>query len=129
MKSIPWILLAVLLAAGTAYAKDYEVTKKAGPYQVTASIDRNPPVTGRNELTIAVRDAAGKAVKDAKVDIDYGMPAMPGMPPMFYKTPAPLQGDRYVAPLDFSMGGSWNIAVRIARGGKSETVRFTVDVR
>ncbi|PKN36023.1 MAG: hypothetical protein CVU61_00550 [Deltaproteobacteria bacterium HGW-Deltaproteobacteria-19] len=129
MKRMLWIFLAILVVAGTVYAKDYEITKKAGPYQVVAAIDRNPPITGKNQLTIALRDAAGKAVMDAKVDVDYGMPAMPGMPAMSYKTGTTLKGDRFTATMNFSMGGSWNITVKINRGGKTETVRFTVDVR
>jgi hypothetical protein len=57
------------------------------------------------------------------------MPAMTGMPAMNYKTDAVLKGDEYEATLGLSMGGSWNIAVRITRAGKTATMKFTVDAK
>ncbi len=122
-------MVAVLLVAGIASAKGYEVQKKAGEYDVTVAIDRNPPVTGNNGISISVKDAAGKPVKDAAVKVEYSMPAMPGMPPMNYKTDAVLHGDEYKAVMALSMGGSWNIAVKISKAGKTSTVKFTVDAK
>jgi hypothetical protein len=90
MKRVMVIIVAVLLIAGIAYAKDYEVTKKAGEYNVIVKIDKNPPVVGDNNMKIDIKDASGKNVTDAKVKVEYSMPAMPGMPPMNYKTDASL---------------------------------------
>ena len=129
MKRFTVIMLTVLLLAGTVYAKDYEVTKKAGDLTVEVKIDRNPPATGTNNMDIAVKDASGKAVTDAKVLIEYGMPAMPGMPAMNYKTDAELKGDRYKAVMNLSMGGSWNISAKVTRANKTESMKFTVDVK
>ena len=36
----------------------------------------NFPVVGDNNVALTVKDAAGKEVSDAKVMIDYSMPAM-----------------------------------------------------
>ena len=129
MKKLMLIGLAVLLSAGAVFAKDYEVKKKAGDFDVVVKIDKNPPVTGDNGVTIAVKDAAGKTVKDAKVVVDYSMPAMPGMPPMNYKADALLKGDEYKAVMNLSMAGPWNIAVKISAGGKSGSMKFTVDAK
>ena len=131
MKRIIAILAAVafLMACSLALAKDYELTKKAGDYNVQIKIDKNPPVTGINKITVAIKDAAGKAVTDATVAIDYGMPAMPGMGAMNYKTNAAVKGDSYLATINFSMSGPSFINIKITRGGKTQTVKMNVDVK
>lgn len=129
MKRLVFIIIAVLLVAGTAFAKDFEVKKKAGDYDVVVKIDKNPPVVGNNNVTAEIKDASGKAVTDATVVVDYSMPAMPGMPPMNYKANAKLSGEVYKAAMNLSMGGPWNIAVKITRGGKTSTARFNIDAQ
>ena len=129
MKKLMMIGLAVMLVAGVAAAKDYEVAKKAGVFDVVVKIDKNPPVTGDNGVTIAVKDAAGKTVKDAKVVVEYSRPAMPGMPPMNYKADAVLKGDLYAATMNLSMAGPWNVTVKISAAGKSGSLKFTVDAK
>jgi hypothetical protein len=120
----------ILLIAGIAYAKDYEVKKKAGDYAVEIKIDKNPPSVGKNNMEIEIKDAAGKYVTDAKVNVEYSMPAMPGMPAMDYKTDAKLEaGYEYKATIDLSMSGSWNIIVKITRGDKTSKVKFSVDAQ
>src|SRR5512136_1209026 len=103
MKRFTILMVMVLLVAGTAYAKDYEVTKKAGDITVDVKIDKNPPISGTNNMDIAVKDAGGKAITDAKVVVEYSMPAMPGMPAMNYKTDAQLKGNTYKAEMNLSM--------------------------
>ncbi len=129
MKKLALVLLVLLVTAGVAFAKGYEVNKKAGDYDVALTIDRNPPVAGDNQVTIVVKDAAGKMVKDAQVRIDYSMAAMPGMPPMNYKTDAALKGDEYQATMGLSMSGPWNIVVKITRENKTASMKFTVDAK
>jgi len=129
MKKLLMIGFVLLLSTGVALAKDYEVKKKAGEFDVVVTIDKNPPVTGDNGVTVTVKDAGGKAVKDAKVVIDYSMPAMPGMPPMNYKADALLKGEAYAATMNLSMAGPWNITVKISAGGKNGSMKFTVDAK
>lgn len=129
MKKIAVFAMVFLLIAGMAYAKDYEVKKKAGQYDVEVKIDKNPPVAGDNNVSIEIKDASGHHVRDAKVVVDYSMPAMPGMPAMNYKADAELKGDEYKAKMNLSMSGSWNIAVKITREGKTSTMKFTVDAK
>lgn len=129
MKKIVLFVMVVLLTAGLAYAKDYEVKKKAGEYDVVVKIDKNPPVVGDNNMTIDIRDASGKNVTDAKVKIDYSMPAMPGMPPMNYKTDAEIKGTEYKATMNLSMSGPWDIVVKITKAGKTARMKFNIDAR
>ncbi|MFH1026131.1 MAG: FixH family protein [Nitrospirota bacterium] len=129
MKKLVLCLISFLLIAGVAYAKGLEINKKAGEYNVKVSLEKNPPVVGDNPVTVEIKDASGKYVTDAKVRIDYSMPAMPGMPPMNYKAAATLKGDEYRANMNLSMSGSWNVAVKISRGGKRSTVKFNIDAR
>lgn len=128
MKKILIAVLMMVLTGGLAVAKDYEVKKKAGDYDVEVRIDRNPPVVGDNNIAIEVKES-GKAVTDAKVVVDYSMPAMPGMPAMNYKTEAELKGNAYKAVMNLSMSGPWNIAVKITKAGKTTTAKFTVDAK
>jgi hypothetical protein len=128
MKRFAVAIFVLLLAAGFVYAKDYEVTKKAGVYSVQVRIDKNPPVTGQNKMDIGIKDAAGKDVTDAVVAVDYGMAAMPGMPAMNYKAKAALKGSRYLATLNFSMSGPWTVNIKITQGGKTQSVKLNVDV-
>lgn len=128
-KWIAAVLPLVLIITGLVYAKEYEVKKKAGSYDVEIKIDKNPPVVGNNNIEVGVKDESNKYVTDAKVRIEYSMPAMPGMPPMNYKADAELKGNKYTALLNFSMTGPWNIAVKITRADKTSTVKFNVDVR
>jgi len=129
MKRVVMAAMAFFFIGGLAIAKDFQVTKKAGEYTVVVTMDKNPPATGDNNLTVSVKDAGGAVVTDAKVSVEYSMPAMPGMPPMKYSTGAALAGKEYRTKMNFSMSGSWNIVVKVARGGKTSQARFTVDAR
>ena len=121
--------MVFFLLGGLAMAKDFEVTKKAGDYTLVVTIDKDSPTTGDNNLFILVKDGAGADVSDAKVSVEYSMPAMPGMPPMNYKANAALAGKQYKTKVNFSMSGSWNMTVKIVRGGKTAQAKFTVDAR
>lgn len=130
MKKVIAVLTLVVLAAGLAYAKDLEVKRKAGNYDVEIKIDKNPPVVGDNGIEVEIKDASGKYITDAKVTIEYSMPAMPGMPPMNYKTDTELKGYEYKAKMNLSMSGPWNITVKITtKDGKTQSVKFNVDAR
>ena len=129
MKKLVLTVAICLMVAGTVYAKDYEVTKKAGDLTVDVRIDKNPPVAGTNNMEIAVKDASGKAVTDVKVMVEYAMAPMPGMPPANYKTEAALKGDKYRAEMNLSMAGPWSVAVKVTRADKTQTAKFTVDAK
>ena len=128
MKRVTVILAVLLLAFGVAYAKDYTVMKKAGGYTVYVKMDKNPPISGKNQIEVSVQDASGAEIADAAVLVEYSMPAMPGMPAMNYKTKTEVKNKKYMATVDFSMSGAWNINVKITRAGKTHSVKFNVDV-
>ena len=129
MKRLVLAVMLVLFVAGTAAAKDYEVTKKAGDYTVVVRIDKNPPIAGDNNLSVSVKDGTGAEVKDAKVAVEQFMAAMPGMPAVRVKTDTELKGSEYKVKLNFSMAGGWSIAVIINRGDKKAQAKFNIDVR
>ena len=128
MKGFATALIILLLAAGLVYAKDYMVVKKAGNYTVGVKLDKNPPITGPNKMEISIQDDKGGNVTDATVDVEYVMPAMPGMPAINYKAKAELNGSRYLANVNFSMSGAWAVNIKITRAGKSQAVKLNVDV-
>lgn len=130
MKRWSWlVVLLVVLVAVTAFAKESSVQKKAGDYSVDIKMDKDTPVVGSNNVEIVIKDKAGKAVTDAKVVVTASMPSMPGMPAMENKADAKLDGGKYKVRIDLSMGGSWNMSVRITQGGKTATAKWTVDAR
>ena len=130
MKRWSWLVVVVaVFFTGTALAGEYTVQKKAGDYTVDIRMDRNPPVVGANQLDITVTDKAGRAVTDAKVQVIASIPAMPGMPAMENKSDAKIDDGKYKTKINLSMGGSWNMSVRIIQGGKTATAKFTVDAR
>ena len=122
-------MVLLLIAVGAAFASGLELKQKAGEYIVEVRLDKNPAVVGNNSIEIEVKDASGQYVTDAKVKVDYTMPAMPGMPAMNYKADAALSGQKYAAKMNLSMSGSWNVAVKITKGGKTSTVKFNVDAQ
>ncbi len=129
MKRVMLLFVVLALMVGTAWGKNYEVTKKVDDYTVKIEIDKNPPIVGNNHMSITIKDGSGKNITDAKVKVGYSMPAMPGMPAANYKTDAALQGNEYKAKMDFSMAGSWNVEVQIAQAQKVKKVKLNVDVK
>ena len=129
MKKLLVLVVALLMATTLLYAKDYEVSKKAGDFNIVIRIDKNPPVAGQNNMEVAVTDSSGKNVTDATVMVNYSMPAMAGMPPMNYKAEASLKGSIYKAMVNYSMPGSWNNEIRVSRGGKTSSAKFTIDAK
>jgi hypothetical protein len=131
MKRVMVIMAAMflLMTISMANAKDYEISKKSGDYNVQVKIDKNPPVNGKNKMEVFIKDNAGKDVIDAAVNVEYGMPAMPGMGAMNYKANADMKSGKYSAVLDFSMSGAWFVNIKITKAGKTQTVKLNIDVK
>ena len=121
-------ILILVLAVGIVYAKDLEVKRKAGEYDVEVKIDRNPPIIGDNSIEIEIKKA-GKAVTDAKVLINYYMPPMPRMAPMNYKMDAKLKKEKYKATMNLIMAGPWYIAIIINHEGKISRTKLNIDAQ
>ena len=123
-------LLSVLFAStGAVFAGEYNASSKAGDFDAVLTLDRNPPIVGKNNATIALKDSSGQPVTDAAVRVEYGMPAMPGMPAMNYKSDAVQAQGFYQAPLSMSMAGPWYINVKVLKDKKVSTAKFSVDVQ
>lgn len=129
MKKIVILTLMLLLSAGIVWAKGYEVQKKAGELSVVVKMEKNPAGMGENGISVTVKDSAGKEIADAGVKIEYSMPAMPGMPAMNYGSVLAWDKNSYQGKLNFSMSGPWNIVVKIVRGGKTVSTKFSLDVQ
>jgi hypothetical protein len=129
MKKTMLAIMMIMLLTSAAYAKGFEASKQAGPFKLDISLDKNPPATGENNIIILVKDTAGKPVKDAKVNIEYIMPAMPGMPAMNYKTALAGKDGKYYGKLNFSMPGAWSVEVKVEAAGKKGKSKLNIDVR
>ncbi len=125
------IMVAVFtVALALGCSKGYESQKSVDDLTVTLSAARYPLVKGDNALSVRVTDAAGKAVTDAKVDVRYYMPPMPGMAPMEFNSQTALKGSAYTCAANTPMEGGWKVEVSVTRPGKpAVTATFNVDVR
>lgn len=110
--------------------KGYETQKTSGGITVTLSAGSYPLVKGDNALKVKLADSSGKPVTDAKVDVRYYMPGMPGMAPMEYTTQAAPSGNAYSFTANIPMEGGWRVDVTANRGGAAvPPVTFNVDAR
>jgi hypothetical protein len=128
VKILGIFILALLAAVPAVYGKDLDLAGRAGEFEVHARIDRNPPILGRNNIEIEIKDSGGR-VTDAVVTVNYYMPPMPRMAPMNYTINAELKGEKYRATMDIIMAGPWIIRILITRDGKRATAKFNIDAQ
>ncbi len=132
MKKTLWAAVAVVLALAVlaGCSKGYESRKSAGDMNIILKADRYPLIKGDNTFSVDVTDQAGKAVTDAKVDVRFYMPPMPGMAPMELNTSAAPKGNGYAFTVNASMEGGWKVDVTVTRPGKpAVTATYNVDAR
>jgi hypothetical protein len=115
MKKTVVVLMALLVFSSVVYAESLTFETKAGDIAVTVSIDNNPPIVGKNNMNIELRDDQGKAVTDAEIGVYYFMPSMPAMN---YKSSAGLKDGVYTAVIKPTMPGKWDVAITVK--GKGE---------
>ncbi|MBF0556027.1 MAG: FixH family protein [Nitrospirae bacterium] len=129
-KKVFLLLVVVMVLTVTAvYAKELKMVKKVGEYTVQFKLDKASPIAGENAAAIEITDSMGRLVTDAKVKLDYSMPAMPGMPAMSYSADIKQTGEVYNAILNLSMAGSWNIDVKVTHDKKTVSAKFTLDAK
>jgi hypothetical protein len=127
-----WTWLMVFLAvlvAGTAFAKERPVQKKAKDLSVEIQMEKDPPVVGMNRVEIVVTDDDGMAVKDAKVILGAFMAAMPGAKMGRSTAVAKWEGGKYRAKIELPVRGTWEMSVQIIQGGNTTAAKWTVNVR
>src|SRR3954464_1760058 len=106
-----------LLAASCAKSKP-EGALHAGDLLVRLALDPDPPRAGENVLHLDIRDAEGKPVEGARVDLVYDMPAMGAMPEMKGNGEAKaVGGGKYDVSYGLAMLGDWYVTVAIEAPG------------
>lgn len=97
-------------------------------YQVTFVTDPAPPVQDAGTVIVMIKDKQGQGVDAARVSIEANM-AHAGMKPEYADSTIGANGE-YRLPLNWSMGGSWYVDVKITlRNGEVVHRRFPVDVQ
>jgi len=87
---------------------------EAGQYRIQVQVKPDPPVAGKNKLTIIVKDDSGRVVSGAKVRAVAQMPAMGNMKEM--NAPADIREIKngiYSGELTLGMKGEWPLAVDV----------------
>src|SRR5215467_3673411 len=103
-------------------------TAQAGPYQVTLQVNPNPPpITQPATLSIQIRENNSKRpVSSARVTLASNMVTMDmGTAQVEAK---PQHDGTYLASVQFSMSGPWQVQVVISMPGESQTFNATFDV-
>jgi nitrogen fixation protein FixH len=103
-------------------------TAQAGPYQVTLQVNPNPPpITQPATLSIQILEHNSKRpVSSAKVTLESNMVTMEmGTGQVEAK---PQHDGTYLASVQFSMSGPWQVQVVISMPGESQTFNATFDV-
>jgi hypothetical protein len=127
VKKIVFFTFFLLLTTGLVYAKGHDVVKKAGPYQVTIKMDKNPAVVGENKAIIDVKNPSGESVTHVGVEVSY---LMPSMPMMKYAEKGEQAGNVYTATIKPSMPGKWRATVTIKdEKGKSYKASFDFEAK
>jgi Cu(I)/Ag(I) efflux system membrane fusion protein len=106
--------LALVLACGGGGSEPVKV--RAGAVEIAASLAPARSRVGENELRLELRDAAGRPIEDAHVEVEVRMPAMGAMAAMGGPADVePLGDGRWRARYELEMGGTWQVAVRAHR--------------
>jgi hypothetical protein len=100
-----------------------------GSYSVTIE-ETAPYKTGKLlNSVIRVQDAAGKAVENATITVDGGMPQHGHGLPTKPRVTQGLGNGRYqVSGLKFNMGGWWELKFAIGAGAATDSVTFNLDL-
>ena len=122
------LLIGLISGCGLKSGTGYQAEKKVDNHTLLFSLASKPHV-GDNKATVMIMDASGNHINNAAVTIDYGMPAMPGMPAMNYSAQAQPAGNEYKTTINLSMSGSWNVVIKAIIDGKAIKANFSLDVR
>ena len=116
--------IAVALSTGPGLAMGEELSEKANGLTVTMSTPDGRFEPGEVPFTIQLSEN-DVDVRDARVELFYGMEPQDGIPPMMHEVYAELSEEGYQAILNVDMMGDWFIDVTIKRDASpSQTVKF-----
>lgn len=103
--------------AGAAAAMNQPAAAKA---TLALSTAPSPPQKGQNTLHVTLRDAAGKPVSGAEIQVTFFMPAMPAMGMAAMRAQATLHETApgvYEGPIQLASGGTWQVTITARRNG------------
>jgi hypothetical protein len=123
------LALLILILVTPAYGKNFAVRRTMDGYTLDVAINQNPPILGKNDIWVEIKDSAGRYVVDAMVTVNYFMPPMPGMPPMNYTVKASPRSSGYGATMNLIMKGPWNIVIRGGLNNRQLRMTVLIDVR
>ena len=107
---VGWLLL--LAACGSSGDDEAAVVRSRG-LEIRTELDPGTSRVGENLFEIELRDAEGRPVEGADLDVKVHMHAMGAMPAMGGPAHVSELGDgRYQAHFELEMGGSWQVEVR-----------------
>jgi hypothetical protein len=96
-----------------------------------ATLESGKPLRPRQmqSLRVVVRDADGRAIDEAQISIDGGMPQHGhGLPTRPRVTRNLGDGSYEIEGVRFNMGGWWEFKIAIAGSGGADTVTFNLDL-
>jgi len=127
-------ILLIMLFCGFSAAADktarHPVVSEKGLYQVSHASQVDPvPLNTIHAWVVEVRDAQGKPVNDAQIDIDGGMPAHGHGLPTKPRVTDDLGDGRYLIDgLKFQMPGEWVIDLTISAGSGVDKARIDLSL-
>lgn len=114
--------LAVLSLLAAGCTQSLEETSENGLYAVQMTFKGTPSV-GRNEAGLRLRDAQGRPVEGAEIEVTPWMPGMNhGVP--WVPTVKETGGGQYRMVFHLSMEGLWELRMGIAKGEVTDIVVF-----
>ncbi len=116
---IRWLSLgAVWLGLLACGSRSEPVTVRAQGLEIEVAVEPAELRVGQNTLWVELRDASGKPVAGADVDVEVVMHAMGAMPAMGGPAHVTEEGEgRYRAEFALDMAGSWNVAIAAQPAG------------
>ncbi len=111
LQRVGWLLL--LVACGGGGGDEEAAVVRSRGLEIRTELDPGTSRVGENRLEIELRDAEGRPVEGADLDVKVHMHAMGAMPAMGGPAHVSELGDgRYSAHFELDMGGSWQVELR-----------------
>ena len=123
------VLLAATLAAAAACTRAPDQSATDGPFKVGIRTEPSPAELGEDAFEFQV-ERDGKALEGANVTFRMHMPGMPMSTDDTWMATQPRERGRYAAKGKFSMGGKWEVEVRVAaQDGGTALVQFPYEIK
>jgi hypothetical protein len=122
------LALLVVLSAGACGRSQSAVTETKDDYRITFATNPAAPGQGEGTVVVSIKDKQGQPVDGAQVSIEANM-SHAGMTPVSASS-ASSTGGQYRLPINWTMGGSWYVDVKMTlQNGEVLRRRFPVDVK